>query len=487
MRWWPSRLYGRLLLSYLAACVLTLLVASLALTYFYQSYLISSEQQELLRDGRNIARLVQVSLLSGSSPESLSSMLEVVGPFVPSQPIVINRVGVVLAATPAGKDLVGVRLTRDAVEQVLRGRTVMGWGQSFGLSTPSIAVAVPVTVGRETLGAVILHRPLVDIQATVRDARRRLIWALAIALAISAALAAAFSRSVGRPLERMAQAAGRLAQGDLDERVVVEGPDELQQLARAFNHAAEAIGRTFEEQRRLERLRREFVANVSHEFRAPLASLAGFIELLEDGTIPPDQAARYLELMRQDTERLSRLVADLLDLSRLDAGKVTIRPEFISAVDAARRAVLGVEPRATSLGVTVEVAAEGSPTVYADPERLQQILTNLLDNAVDHTDDGGRVELRVRGDADWVRFEVIDTGEGIPEEELDLIWERFHRVDRSRVRSKRQRGGTGLGLSIVRQLVELHGGQVGVESRLGEGSRFWFTLPSSPASLPASV
>ncbi|MBE3591169.1 MAG: HAMP domain-containing histidine kinase [Firmicutes bacterium] len=346
---------------------------------------------------------------------------------------------------------------------------------------------MPVTVGRETLGAVILHRPLQDIQATVRDARRRLVWAFAIALAVSAALAAALSRSVGRPLERMARAAGRLAQGDLDQRVAVEGPEELQQLARAFNRAAEAVSRTIEEQRRLERMRREFVANVSHEFRAPLASLAGFIELLEDGTIPQEQAARYLELMRQDTERLSRLVADLLDLSRLDAGKVTIRPELISAVDAARRAVLGVEPRATSLGVQVEVAAEGSPAVYADPERLQQILANLLDNALDHTEAGGRVEVRVSGDAGWTRFEVVDTGEGIPEEELDLIWERFHRVDRSRVRSQRRRGGTGLGLSIVKQLVELHGGRVGVESRLGEGSRFWFTLPASPGSLPGTL
>lgn len=487
---WPRSLYARLLLSYFALSLFTLIVASGLLTYFYQSYVVRTQSDQLVNDGREIASLVSASLLTGSSPSDLQRILNIIEPFVGAEPWVVNRAGVILAATPAGENLLGVRLPADAVQKLLSGRIVTDWGTGLRAPRPSLSVAVPVTVGGATIGAVILHRPLVGIEAILLDARRLLVTAFLIAALLSVVLAGLLSRSVGRPLQRLAGAARKMAAGDLRGRVEVEGPEEVRELARTFNRAAEEIGRTLEEQRRLERMRRDFVANVSHEFRAPLTSLRGFIELLEDGTISPGESARYIGLMREDTERLSRLVSDLLDLSRIDAGSMPIRPQPVPAAEACQRAVESVAARARALGLALELAVKGNPVAWADGERVHQVLVNLLDNALAHTEAGGRIEVGAEPEggapaegAPAIRFWVMDTGEGIPPEERELIWERFHRVDRSRSRNARSAGGTGLGLAIVKQLVELMGGRVGVESEPGEGSRFWFTLPGAEGTV----
>lgn len=454
-----------------------LLVASGFLTYLYREYVIRSQTDELVADGRAIASLVSTSLEVGSPPAVLQGILDVIRPFVGAEPWIVNRAGVVLATEPAGQSLLGVRLPRDAVDKILSGQVVTDVGTGLRAPTPSLSVAVPVLVGRTTIGAVILHRPLTGVEAVIADGRRLALTSVLLAALLSVVFATLLSRSVSQPLARLAGAARELAQGWVGREVVVEGPEEVRELARAFNRASAEIARTLEEQRRLEQMRRDFVANVSHEFRAPLTSLRGFLELLLDGTIAPDEASRYLRLMRDDTERLSRLVSDLLDLSRIDSGKVVIRAEPVAAWHAVERAAAVVASRAQAAGLTLTTRVEPGLEVLADGERLQQVLLNLLDNAIAYTEPGGRVEVSAEGDGARAVFAVADTGVGIPPQELGLIWERFHRVDRSRSRAAQNTGGTGLGLAIVKELVELMGGQVGVESRPGEGSRFWFSLP----------
>lgn len=243
------------------------------------------------------------------------------------------------------------------------------------------------------------------------------------------------------------------------------------------------------EWRRLERMRSDFVANVSHELRTPITALKGFAETLLDGALDDrDTAREFVRIIKDEADRLERLVEDLLDLSRIEAKQsalslsaVPVRRVFqqIADVFAARAAEFGVE---LLLGDDGGPEPDASPgiVVWADDDRLKQVLINLINNALQFTPSGGRIELSAHTQADRVVITVADTGVGIPASDIGRVFERFYRVDKTR---SRRSGGTGLGLSIVKHLVEAHGGHVGVQSEVGKGSQFFFDLPLYETSI----
>ncbi len=228
--------------------------------------------------------------------------------------------------------------------------------------------------------------------------------------------------------------------------------------------------------RRLETVRRDFVANASHEIKTPLTAIRGFAETLLSNDLPERDARGYLEIILRHSERLSRLVEDLLELSRLESGKFTLEPEPLDVALLVAKLCRELEPRLQERRVSVRIAAQGAPRAFADARAVEQILQNLLDNALKYSDPEREIEVRVEADGDDVRVDVADQGIGIPEADRARIFERFYRVDRGR---SREQGGTGLGLSIVKHLVQANGGEVWVESTPGVGSTFSFTLPSN--------
>ena len=231
---------------------------------------------------------------------------------------------------------------------------------------------------------------------------------------------------------------------------------------------------------RLDALRKEFVANVSHELRTPVTTIKLYAEsLLEWGVADPEVARTKVTVIAEETDRMDRLIRDLLQLSRLDHGHDERERSPVDLPGLARGAVARLQPGALRKGVDLRLEfAEGVPAVPADGDGLVQVITNLLTNALDFTPPGGQVTVSVGCDERFVRVEVADTGQGIPAADLPRIFERFYRVDTSR---SREHGGSGLGLAIAKELVERHGGTIGVESRPGEGSRFWFTVPLEAA------
>jgi two-component system phosphate regulon sensor histidine kinase PhoR len=230
------------------------------------------------------------------------------------------------------------------------------------------------------------------------------------------------------------------------------------------------------ERQRLERIRRDFVANASHELRTPLTSVRGFVEALEDGAIEdPPTAQRFLGKIRNHADRMAALIEDLLDLSRLEAGERAPELEETVPAEVAESVVASFAGAATRKDVRLRREDRGAPAVRTDPERLRRILENLVDNAVKYTPPGGQVEILTSPGPDGsARVEVADDGPGIAPEHLPRLFERFYRVDKAR---SRELGGTGLGLSIVRHLAESMGASVSVESEPGRGSRFIVTLP----------
>jgi len=243
---------------------------------------------------------------------------------------------------------------------------------------------------------------------------------------------------------------------------------------------AVAVFHDVTELRRVESIRRDFVANASHELKTPLTSIRGYAERLSDMKLP-DNAVSAVDAIVANAKRLQALVEDLLELSRIESGSVPLRPETVGVAELARRLARDLEPRLRAGDLELEVRAEGDDRAWADRRAVEQVLANLLDNAIKYTHAGGRIEVVVRpGVGDRLHLAVSDTGIGIPRRDLPRIFERFYRVDPGRSRAL---GGTGLGLAIVKHLVQGMGGQLGVESQSGQGTRFWVELPRPDGAL----
>jgi two-component system phosphate regulon sensor histidine kinase PhoR len=235
-----------------------------------------------------------------------------------------------------------------------------------------------------------------------------------------------------------------------------------------------AVFRDVTDLKRLERVRQDFVANVSHELRTPIAAILGYAETLQSGALADAiHGPQMVDIIHRQSERLSELVSDLLELSRLDAGERPLSVGSVSVGEVVARAAEAVEPRASAKHITITHHVSAGLAARGDAKALEQVLVNLLDNAVKYTPEGGSVELTGRNEAARVELSVRDTGLGIEAKHLPRLFERFYRVDRGR---SREMGGTGLGLSIVRHLVSAMGGEVRVQSQLGLGSTFTVTL-----------
>jgi signal transduction histidine kinase len=290
--------------------------------------------------------------------------------------------------------------------------------------------------------------------------QRRIVQALLVGSAIAALLTLMLSGRLTGRVTTLAGAAGELGRGNLAARVPVEGHDEVAGLATAFNEMAVSLEES-------EGQRRRMVSDVAHELRTPLTNLIGLVRMALDGLRPADRD--LLGALEEESLLLQHLVDDLRDLALADAGELRVHLEAVDPVDAARRAVAGFDPR---LGVVVEAHGAVRP-VAADPERLGQVLRNLIQNATTHSPEPGSVRVTVQPSPGGVAIGVTDRGPGIAPEHLGRIWERFYRVDPSRAR---ETGGMGLGLSVARRLVEAMGGSVEVESTVGEGTRFTVRL-----------
>ena len=329
-------------------------------------------------------------------------------------------------------------------------------------------VAVPLL---PSSGVILLTSSLADQFATVRLVERRFLVATFVAVGIALALGSAAAAMHARRIRRLERAANRIAEGHFDDPIADTGDDELGQLAAAFDRMRVQLAQ-------LDTARKEFVANASHELRTPLFSLAGFLELMDDEDLDDDTRRQFLATTREQVDRLTRLAGDLLDLSRVDAGRLRVEQEDVSLAEVAGVLAEELRPLAETTSHDLELAADDDVWALADEERVLQIGRALAGNALAHTPPGTRVVISTRRGGDRALLEVADDGPGIAPEHLDRIFDRFYRVEGT------QAFGSGLGLAIARELALRMGGTVTVETRPGR-TVFALQLPAEPAPAPA--
>lgn len=307
-----------------------------------------------------------------------------------------------------------------------------------------------------------------DLKASFRRAVDNALWKAGIAAILAAGIVSGLvSLSIIRPLRRVVKASQHIAEGHYDQRLAARENDELGELARSFNRMAEALAVT-------ETMRRQLIGDVSHELKTPLASIKGYMEGLQDGVIAP--TPETFQLVHHEADRLQRLVYDLQELSRAEAVSSQLELRPCDPRDLVQTVTARLLPQFADKGIVLDCdMPDRLPEVKADADRIEQVLTNLVGNALQYTSSGGQVTIKVARFDAVIRFSVQDTGIGLTPDDLTKVFQRFYRVDKSRARSS---GGSGIGLTIAQQLVEAHGGQIWAESPgLNQGSTFSFTLP----------
>jgi signal transduction histidine kinase len=361
--------------------------------------------------------------------------------------------------------LVGVNGTVIADSQGIR------LGQYYNPGSPGIPLDNPLG-GTETLGTVYISlnseaEPYIaPFRGLSTSINRFLLLEGSLAIVIALILTFVLSRRMSSPIGVLANAARRLGEGDLSQRVQLQGKGEVEMLAQAFNSMAADLEHA-------EQLRRNLVADVAHELRTPLSNIQGYLEAIRDRVMKPNAAT--IRSLNEETALLSRLVDELQELSLAEAGELKLVYQAEDVAKLVKQSVTSWQPKVVAKEISLSLdLLDNLPLVNIDRQRVNQVLHNLLENAVAYTRKGGTINVAVAKQGDWVEISVSDTGEGIPAEDLPNIFERFYRVDRSRARAT---GGSGLGLTIAKRLVEAHGGTITVQSNLGKGSRFSFTLP----------
>ena len=353
-----------------------------------------------------------------------------------------------------------------AAQGMYEGRNTFG-----GLyRSPSFIIGVPMYAGENKdmcVGAVFAATSVSTVSAFQGEALQMFLVAAAAALGITFIVVGAFAYRLVQPLRQMSAAARTFGGGDFSVRVPVTSADELGQLALSFNNMANSLSNS-------EGTRRSFIANVSHDFRSPLTSIKGYVNAILDGTIPYEMQGRYLKIIAFESERLEKLTRSLLTLNELDMKKRMMHIHRFDINDTIKNTAATFEGICTSRQIRLELLLSGHELyVRADMEQIQQVLYNLLDNAIKFSHDDSSIQIETTVKSGKVFISVKDHGTGIPKESLNKIWERFYKIDASRGKDRK---GTGLGLSIVKEIINAHNQTIDVISTEGIGTEFIFTL-----------
>jgi signal transduction histidine kinase len=470
---------NRIVWKFFGAFTVLILIVVFVLNFFVALRLSDSFEQKVSEDLKSDATLVgdllSADLLTGRQKviqRQTVRLAEKLGQRI----TIFDSRGRVLADSQGSLDPLEIHADQLEIAEALES----GFGQSTRFDEMQDYnikyVAVRVSQDGEILGVVRFALPLSRVQLEIRTIYRVVLAGAVAAVAIALTVAYFLSRSITLPIRRMKETAEQIAKGDLTPRVKIRSKDELRELAESLNTMADELQQKIEDLRRMDRIRTDFVANVSHELRTPLTLIKGYTETLQSEAIADkDRAGRFVSIIKEHTDRLGNIVEDLLTLSKLESSKDLVDRERFDLKVLIEDVALGFGHAIASKKQTLNVNSRGEGfRINADRDKIEQVLVNLIDNAVKYTGENGQIELSVEALDREIRITVRDTGIGIAKEHLDRIFERFYRADKAR---SRKLGGTGLGLSIAKHIVLAHNGKITIDSDLGKGTTVTVSVP----------
>lgn len=486
-------IFSKLMVIFILVIVFSFSTAGITLFYSLGKYVSEEKIRALEKAGDEISNYLEIYVENANNPVAevmFGFLLESYAKNTGSYIWIANDKGVIVYSNPHIRGLDAEIIKHLDIEQgkyklpderqykkIFSGADpVIEKGDFYGLYKDTgwswLVVQKPFkykdTYGKEHIvAAVYLNTPITEINKARSTVFRFFITAVLVSALISIVLVYIFSLRITRPLKQISNAAKVIAGGEFSRRLSIDTEDEIGELARAFNQMVTAL-------QNLEEMRRGFIANVSHELRTPMTSISGFIEGILDGTIPPEKQKYYLEVVKDEVMRLNRLVNELLDLARMEAGEIHIVTSDFNINELIRRSIIKLENLIVEKNLEIVANFEEEDVfVNADIDAIERVVLNLIHNAVKFTPEAGIICLSTLVQKDRILITVADNGVGMEKEELDIIWDRFYKSDKSRGKDKL---GTGLGLAIVKNLVNEHGQDIWVESEVGKGTTFYFTL-----------
>ncbi len=459
-------LYYKFILGYLVFGILSFLVIGVV-SSGWTFRLLLDIRSEALYDEANLLASRYSSIYRGNTPEEefTQTLIEAVSTYLHSEIWIVDSHGTVVEDSVHSSRVGTVIEDFDPAFTGNRSYDVGSYHNYF--SDDVISVCAPITGNYTTHGYVLIHLPFSEIRQTRDTVLNILYISFCIIFGLSLIILLVFTLTVYFPLRKITEAASRYAEGDLKHRLTIHTHDEIGYLADTMNYMAEKLDKG-------EAYQKEFIANVSHDFRSPLTSIKGYLEAILDGTIPPEMQEKYLQRVISETERLTKLTEGLLTLNSLDQRALLTRSNF-DLNQVIKETAASFEGTCGAKNIMLDLTFSDSVTmVYADLGEIQQVLYNLIDNAIKFSHPDSTIYIQSTIKYEKVFVSVKDTGIGIPKDSLKKIWERFYKTDVSRGRDKR---GTGLGLSIVREIIQNHGETIDVISTEGVGTEFIFTLP----------
>ncbi len=463
-----NSLYCKFILGYLVFGVLSFAVVATLSSNWTDRLLLSTRAEDLYDEASMLAARYS-SIYRGSAPaqDYTQSLMEAMSSYLHTEIWIVDTEGTVVDDSVRGARTSMVIEDFDPTFTGTRGYAVGDYNHSFGCDV--LSVCAPITGNYSTHGYVLIHLPISEITG-IRDQVLNVLYVtLCILFGLSTIILLVFTVTVYFPLKKITNAAKEYAAGHLHHRVALKTQDEMGYLADTLNYMSEILEKSDEYQK-------NFIANVSHDFRSPLTSIKGYLEAILDGTIPPEQQEKYLHLVISETERLNKLTQGLLTLNSLDQKGRLMRTDFdINRI--IKDTAASFEGTCSAKDIVLDLTfSESSTMVYADMGEIQQVLYNLIDNAIKFSHPSSTIFIQTTIKYEKVFVSVKDTGIGIPRDSQKKIWERFYKTDLSRGRDKK---GTGLGLSIVKEIIQNHGETIDVISTEGVGSEFIFSLPRS--------
>ena len=458
-------IYNKLILAYLAFALLGFLVIVTFSSRMTRNYLVSVYTDRLYDE----ASLIADSCSEDYKDHALNlktafPRLEAAAAFHGAEAWIIDREGTIVADSGHIRE----GQTLEGFDPTSRGNRLYTTGNFYDCFREEVlSVSAPVTGDMATYGYVFLHLPMSVVTREENHFLNVVYLTALILFGLSFLILLAFTIYVYVPLRRITYGARKYAEGDFEYNIPVTSQDEIGYLQGTLNYMSDEIAKGEERQRK-------FIANVSHDFRSPLTSIKGYLEAILDGTIPQEQYPKYLNIVISETQRLNKLTEGMLTLNSLGPDGYLTKTSF-DINHTIRDTAAAFEGACAEKGITFDLTfSDTIQMVYADFGKIQQVLYNLIDNAIKFSREGGVIYITVSDRGDKVYVSVKDTGIGIPAKSQQRIWERFYKTDLSRGRDKK---GIGLGLSIVREIIQAHGENIDVISTEGVGSEFIFSLP----------
>ncbi len=461
--------------------VISFLILSFVMLIFVSNYWQTEKRGLLKKNAESVAEIAADSVTSVENnvytihTERMKAFIAAFADNIDADIFVTKLDGQIVIAAYSSDNKINdtKRVNADIIKKAVSG-VYNEQGTLGGIyNQPYYAVGVPINVIQIDGSKTPIGTVFTAYNARAFNVFRAEIVRVFLLAAIAAFMAAfcavwLFSYKLVRPLRNMAVAARAFGDGNFSVRVPVTSEDEIGQLAVAFNNMASSLSSG-------ENVRRNFIANVSHELKTPMTTIAGFIDGILDGTIPAEKQSHYLKIVSQEVKRLSRLVRTMLDLSRIDSGELKLRPGRFDLTNTVLIALLSFEQAIENKKLEVRGLEDAeSLFVDGDPDMIHQVVYNLIENAVKFTNEGGYLEIKITDQPDKTSVTIKNSGAGIAPDELPLIFDRFYKTDKSRSQDK---NGMGLGLYIVRTIIKQHGGEINVSSVQDEYCQFEFWLP----------